>query len=125
VRDLNLSKKQTELFGFKLQGWNFIHQDTEICFFRSRLTEFTEFSSQPNDLVFCNEVCLFIESLEHQHDPTEWRLCIFSSKATLKAVLLRNGDKFPSVPLAHDCNMKESLENMNLPLEKIQYKKYN
>jgi hypothetical protein len=25
--------------------------------------------------VFCNDVCCVIEALEHQHDPTEWRLC--------------------------------------------------
>ena len=40
-------------------------------------------------------------------------------------MLLRNGNKFPSVPLAHTANMKESLENLNLLLEKIQYKKYS
>jgi hypothetical protein len=46
-----------------------------------------------------------------------------SSKVSLKAVLLHNGNKFPSVPLAHAAKMNESYENMELLLEKIQYKK--
>jgi len=33
VRDLNLSKKQTELLGSKLKGWNLLRQDTKVCFF--------------------------------------------------------------------------------------------
>jgi len=48
-----------------------------------------------------------------------------SSKIKLKTVLLHNGNKFPSVPLAHAAKMKESYENMELLLEKIQYEKYN
>jgi hypothetical protein len=39
-------------------------------------------------------------------------------------VLLRNGNKYPSVPLAHAVYMKESFENMKLLLEKIHYEKY-
>jgi hypothetical protein len=33
VRDLNLSKKQAELLGFGLKGWNILRQDTKVCFF--------------------------------------------------------------------------------------------
>jgi hypothetical protein len=36
VRDLNLSKKETELLGSRLKGWNLLHQDTEIYFFHNR-----------------------------------------------------------------------------------------
>jgi hypothetical protein len=50
-------------------------------------------------------------------------LFIDSSKASLKAVLLHNGNKYPSVPLAHAVNMKESNENVKLLLEKIHYEK--
>jgi len=48
-----------------------------------------------------------------QHDPTEWCLFMDSSNASLQAVLLHNGNKLPSVPLAHAANMKESNENTN------------
>jgi hypothetical protein len=47
------------------------------------------------------------------------------SKVTLNAVLLHKGNKFPPVPLTYAANMKQSYENMELDLEKIQYEKYN
>jgi hypothetical protein len=61
--------------------------------------------SQENDEVFCCDVCSVTEAGGHQHNPTEWRLFIDSSKVSLKAVLLQNGNKFPSAPLAHAANM--------------------
>jgi len=33
VRDLNLSKKEAELLGSRLKGWNLLHQDTKLCFY--------------------------------------------------------------------------------------------
>jgi hypothetical protein len=100
-----LSKKQGELLGSRLKWRNLLHQDTEICFFCNHQIEFKEVFSQENDVVFCNDVCCVIEALGHQHDPTEWRLFIDSSNVSLKAVLLRNWNKFRSVPLAHAANM--------------------
>jgi hypothetical protein len=61
-----------------------------------------------------------MEALGHQHNTSEWH----SSKVSLKAVLLHNGNKYRSVPLAHAINIKESCENMKLLLEKIHYEKY-
>ena len=49
---------------------------------------------------------------------------IDSSKVSLKVVLLHNGNKFPSVPLAHVTNMKESYESMKLLLGKIVYDEF-
>ena len=51
--------------------------------------------------------------VEHQHDSTEWCLFMDASKVSLQAMLLHNGNKLPSVPLAHATNMKESYENTN------------
>jgi hypothetical protein len=65
-----------------------------------------------------------MKALGHQHNTPEWRLFIDSSKVSLKAVLLHNGNKCQSMPLAHVVNMKESYENKKLLLEKIQYEKY-
>jgi hypothetical protein len=87
--------------------------------------DFKEFFSQENYLVFCNDVCSAVEAVGHEHNPTEEHLVIDSSKVTLKAVLLHNGNKFPSVTLDHVTNMKESCENMELLLEKFHYEKYN
>ena len=40
-------------------------------------------------------------------------------------MLLHNGNKSPSVPLAHAANMKESYENMKILLDKIHCEVYN
>jgi len=62
-----------------------------------------------------------MEVLGHEFNPDQWRLFTDSSKVSLKVVLLQNGNKFSSVPLAHAANMKESYENMKLLLGKIKY----
>ena len=76
-------------------------------------------------MVSYNDDCCPIEAAGHKHIPTERHLLIDSSKVRLKAVLLHNGNKFPSVPVDHVTNIKESCENMKLLLEKIHYEKYN
>ncbi len=50
-----------------------------------------------------------------------WRLFIDSSKTSLKAVLLNNGNDLPSVPVAYATSMKETYENLKKILEKINY----
>jgi len=43
---------------------------------------------------------------------------------TLKVALLYNGNRFPSVPLAHAANMKESYTSMKLLLGNIKYDEF-
>jgi len=49
---------------------------------------------------------------------------IDSSKVGFKMVLLHNGNRFPSVPLAHAANVKEIYETMKLLLGKIKYDEF-
>lgn len=63
--------------------------------------------------------------LEFEYKSEEWRLFIDGSNASLKAVLLHNGNEKPSVPVAHAVDMKESYESMSLILRDVNYKKYN
>jgi len=51
-------------------------------------------------------------------------LFIDSSKVSFKVVLLHNGNKLPSVPLAHAANKKESYESMKLLLGKNKYDEF-
>ena len=60
VRDLNLSKKQAELLGSRLKGWNLLHQDTKVCFYGHH-EEFKDLFSQEDGAVFCNDVCSIME----------------------------------------------------------------
>ena len=65
-----------------------------------------------------------MEVLGQEINPDKWRLFADSSKVSLKVVLLHNGNKFSSVPLAHAANMKESYESMKLLLGKINYDEF-
>ena len=93
-------------------------------FYSGRHEEFKDFSSQEDGVVFCNYVCSDMEVLGQEFNPDQWRLFIYSSKVSLKLVLLHNGNIFPSVPLAYAANMKESYESMKLLLGKIKYDEF-
>ena len=60
-----------------------------------------------------------------QHIPSEWRLFIDSSKSSIKAVLLHNGNLLPFIPIAYSENLRESHETMVILLEYIKYDTYN
>ena len=108
VRDLNLSRKQAGLLGYRLKGWNHLRQDTKVWFYRERHEEFKDIFSQDDGVVFCN-VCSVMEvlGLEYEYNPDQWRLYTHSSNVSLKPVLLHNRKRFPSVPLANAANMNE------------------
>jgi hypothetical protein len=95
-----LSKEQAELFGSRLKWWNLLHRYTEWCFFRNRHNDFKEFFSEEYDLVFCNDACTLSYRLLDTTQFSWGRLFIDSSKASLKAVLVHNGNQLPSVPPA-------------------------
>ena len=124
IHDLNLSKKQGELLGSRLKGWNLLHQNTKVCFYHGHHEEFKDIFSQEDGDVFCNDVCSLMEVLGHEYNPNQWCLFSDSSKVSLKLVVLHNGNRFPSIPLAQAANMKESYENMKLLLGKNKYDKF-
>jgi len=74
--------------------------------------------------MFSNDVCSVMEVLGLEYKPDQWRLFIDSSKMRGKVVLLHNGNRFPSVPLANAANMKGSYENMKLLLGNIKYDEF-
>ena len=90
-----------------------------MCFCRGRHEDFKDFLSQEDVVMICNNVCSVMEILGHECNPDQCHLFFDISKVSLKVVLLRNGNRFPSVPLAHAANMKESYESMKLLLDKL------
>jgi hypothetical protein len=54
----------------------------------------------------------------------ELGLFIVSSKRSLKGLLLHNGNHLASVPVAHSVHRKETYENLEHILEKINYKQH-
>jgi len=65
-----------------------------------------------------------MEVLGHEYNPDQWHLFTDLSKVSLMVVLLHNGNRFPSIPLAHAANMKESYESMELLLGRIKYDEF-
>jgi len=64
-----------------------------------------------------------MQTLSINHNPLDWRLFIDSSKLSLKALLLRNGNTLASIPVGHSVH-KESYENMKILMEAINYDKF-
>ena len=125
VRDLGLSKSKAELLASSLKGWNLLQDGTKVSSFRQRQKDFEHLFSKQEDLVFCNNVNTLMELLGVEHKSEDWRLFIDSSKTSLKGVLLHNGNKFSSIPIAHAVGMKESYVNMKLLLSTIRYDEYS
>jgi len=52
IRGINLSKKQAERLGSRLNSWNLLRQDTKLCFYRGHHKEFKDFFSLEEGVVF-------------------------------------------------------------------------
>jgi hypothetical protein len=121
---LNLSKSQAELLGSRLQGWNLLQKNTNISIFRYQQKDIAQYFASAGDLVYCTDIDKVMAALGQDHKTDEWRLFVDSSKHSLKAVLLHNGNKHPSIPIAYAVHMKETYENMKNILDKINYNKH-
>ena len=75
--------------------------------------------------VYCHNVAGLLQAMACIYDPTEWRLFIDSSKASLKCVLLHNGKRYASIPIGHSVHLKEAYKNMKMLITKIKYDKQN
>ena len=101
ARDLYLSKLQSELLASRLKQWNLVQEDVRITSFRNRNKNLASFFDMENKLCYCTNILGLFTSLGLPHNPSDWRLFIDSSKRSLKGVLLHNGNKYPSIPIAH------------------------
>ena len=101
VCDLELSKSKADLLGSRLKQWNLLEKNVHISSFRSHHQHLVPFFRKEVDLVFCYNIDGLMNALGIKHDLQEWRLFIDSSKLSLKAVLLHNGNQHPSVPVGH------------------------
>ena len=101
VGDLVLPNSKAELLGSRLQQWHLLAGDVWVSYFRDRQKDLEPFFFMEGHLVACNNINGLMAALNIVHDPDEWRLFIDSSKTSLKAVLLHNGNDLPSIPVGH------------------------
>lgn len=83
VRDLGLSWRQSEVLASRLKQWNVMEHDFKVTFARElNLTSFQDnFKADDvdNKLVYCENVDELFVSLNHNHQPKDWRLFLDGS----------------------------------------------
>lgn len=81
---------------------------TSISVYHTKEKKLHPFFSEEDDFVFCNNISGLMNAMGLQnYDPNDWRLFIDSWKRSLKCVLLHNGNKLGSLPVAHSTKVKE------------------
>ena len=108
----------------RLKQWNLVQEDVRLTSFSYRNKDLGSFFDMENKLCYYTNIPGLFTSLCLPHNPSNWRLFIDSSKWSLKGVLMHNGNKYPSIPIAHSVHLKESYDNMELLLEAIKYCEY-
>ena len=115
VRDLSLTKSNAELLISRLKQWNLLDGSVRIISQRKRHCGFSMFYTFKDGLSYCHDIEGLFQAMGGiPCNPSEWRLFIDSSSRSLKAVLLHNINKCPSIPLAHSVYMKEEYQNIKI-----------
>ena len=117
--DLNLPNVKAELLASRLKQLNLLQSGVNICSFCTREQSLAKFVSMKGELVYCTDVCGIMQEFGYSHTPEELRLFIDSSKLSLKAILLPNGNMLPSISVGYTAHMKETYENVKQPLQCI------
>lgn len=125
VRDLELPKEKSELLASRLRDKNLLERNICTTVYRTRHKPYSNFFTTKDNMCFCYDIHGLFDKLGQTYDARDWRIFVDSSKESLKAVLLHNGNQKPSIPIAHAVNMKESYETMTKLFININYENHN
>ena len=122
IRDLGITKEKAELLGSRLQQWNLLDNTCRITVQRIRDSTLAQFYEKNDALCFCKNITGLFAEINIEYKPEQWRLFVDSSSKSLKAVLLHNGNIYPSIPIGHSIHLNETYDNVKCLLDSIQYK---
>ena len=89
-----------------------------------RHEDLAQFFKMEKGFIVYTDIDVLKQILNINHNSLDWRLFIDSTKLSLKAVLLHNGNTLPSMPVDHSVHNKKSYENMKFLTEAINYDKF-
>jgi len=121
IRDLKLPKNKAELLASRLQQWNVLHHSMKVTTFCARNHEFEQFFKTVGYFTYCKDTDGLMDAMHMRHNPEQWQLFTDASKTSLKAVLLHNRNKLPSIPVAFAPTTKETYTTMNDILVEVTY----
>ena len=124
VRDLYLSEEKAEILGSRCQPWNLLEPGTTISSFHSCNQNLAGYYASAENICYCKDIGGLMFELGCEHNSADWRLFIDSSKTSLKAVLLHNGNIKPSIPVGYSILRKETYNTMKILLDLLEYPKY-
>ncbi|XP_076064989.1 uncharacterized protein LOC143039025 [Oratosquilla oratoria] len=71
VRDLTLTKQQSELLASRLQQWHLLDEEARITVFRKRSANLQDFFTLENNLTYCNDIRSLFSAPELSYEPNE------------------------------------------------------
>ena len=92
VCDLELPKVKAKVLASRMKQWKYFDEGGKICFYRYRQKNLEVFFIMEGTLLACKDVDGLFKALNMGHRSDDWRLFIDSSKVSLKALLLHNGN---------------------------------
>jgi len=95
-----------------------------ISVYRKMHEDPVHFFKMERGLVACTDIDGLIQTLYINHNPLDWRLFIASSKLSLRAVPLHNGNTLPFIPVGHSVHNKEPYANMKILMKPINNDKF-
>lgn len=82
------------------------------------------FFAKEESLCYCCDISGLFNAIIIACEPSEWRQYIDSSSRSPKAVLLHNGNKYSSLPVAHSLHHTEDYNSVQYLLEVLKYDGY-
>ena len=104
TRDLGLTKAKAEILSSRLKEWNLLAPSRKISKPRKRHVTFANFYAMSTDsdhpsLCYCTDIQGLFQEIGIAYLASDWRFVIDRFKRNLKAVLLHNGNVYPSIPI--------------------------